>query len=320
MARYLAIRLLLAIVTVFGMAIFTFSVVRFLPGDAVDQIVGQAASGSIREAEELERQIRADLGLDRPAPVQFARWLGGLLKGDLGTSLYSKSDSIRDQLASRLPISVQLGVMAILVALIIGVPVGALSAVARDRWPDYLSRGSAVLALSVPYFWTAVLVIVFGAKWFGWTPPLHYREPWTDPLTNLEQMLIPAVLLGVSGAGQVLRVTRTELLEVLSQDYMRTAHAKGLSGRVVLFRHALRNALIPVLTIVGVLAPLYMGGIVALEVIFGIPGLGTYLVRSLEQRDYPVVQVLAMVLGAIVVAMNLVVDMLYAYLDPRIRY
>ena len=233
------------------------------------------------------------------------------------------------ELKERLPATIELGVLALSVSLIIAVPVGVLAALRQDSWLDYVTRSSAIGFLAIPSFWLATLVIVLPSKWWGVAPPIQYVDLWVDPWENLKIMLFPfgkfvpvgpAIILGVGISGAVLRLTRTQMLEVLRQDYIRTARSKGLRERTVLVRHALRNALIPVITVIGLQLPIIIGGTVLLESIFNVPGLGRYLVRSLGSLDYPVVQGINLLVAAAVVSSNLVVDVTYAYLDPRIRY
>jgi len=263
--------------------------------------------------------IRHQLGYDVPIYVQYFRWLGAVFRGDLGKSLWT-SRSIGQDFLQRLPVSVELGILAIIVALLVAFPVGILSAIRQDTMTDYITRGIAILFISVPTFWVGTMIIVYGPKYFNWMPPVVYKPFFEDPVYNLKQFIIPALILGMSMSGTTMRMTRTMMLEVLRQDYIRTAWAKGLKERVVISRHALKNALIPVVTIVGMQLPLLVGGSVILEMIFGLPGIGRYFIFALTSRDYPIVSAINLVAAAFVMLCNLGVDIFYAYLDPRVQY
>lgn len=313
MSRYIIRRLLLMAVTLLGVSVFVFGLIRLLPGDAVTMLLQDYAY-----AENLDA-LRAKLGLDKPVYVQYWEWLGRVLRGDLGASLRSRQPII-DELARRLPITAELGLLAMLIGLLISIPVGVLSAVKQDTITDYLARGVAVAALAIPGFWLGTLVITFPSIWFRWTPPLQYTPIYVDPIKNLSHVVIPAAILGIGLSGTLMRLTRATMLEVLRQDYVRTAWAKGLADRVIIFRHALRNALIPVVTVLGLQVSVLVGGSVVMEQIFVIPGMGRYLLEAIQYRDYPVVQALNLVFALVILTSNLLVDIIYAYLDPRIQY
>ncbi len=313
MSRYIIRRLLLMVVTLLGVSVFVFGLIRILPGDAVTMLLQDYAY-----AENLDA-LRAKLGLDKPVYVQYWEWLGRVLRGDLGASLRSRQPII-DELARRLPITAELGLLAMLIGLLISIPVGVLSAVKQDTITDYLARGLAVAALAIPGFWLGTLVITFPSIWFRWTPPLQYTPIHVDPIKNLSHVIIPATILGIGLSGTLMRLTRATMLEVLRQDYVRTAWAKGLADRVIIFRHALKNALIPVVTVLGLQVSVLVGGSVVMEQIFVIPGMGRYLLEAIQYRDYPVVQALNLVFALVILTSNLVVDIVYAYLDPRIQY
>ena len=300
-------------VTLLGVSVFVFGLIRLLPGDAVTMLLQDYAY-----AENLDA-LRAKLGLDKPVYVQYWEWLGRVLRGDLGASLRSRQPII-DELARRLPITAELGLLAMLIGLLISIPVGVLSAVKQDTITDYLARGVAVAALAIPGFWLGTLVITFPSIWFRWTPPLQYTPIYVDPIKNLSHVVIPAAILGIGLSGTLMRLTRATMLEVLRQDYVRTAWAKGLADRVIIFRHALRNALIPVVTVLGLQVSVLVGGSVVMEQIFVIPGMGRYLLEAIQYRDYPVVQALNLVFALVILTSNLLVDIIYAYLDPRIQY
>ncbi len=313
MTRYLVRRLLLLAVTLFGVSVFVFGLIRLLPGDAITMLLQDYAY-----AENLDA-LRAKLGLDRPVYIQYWDWLSKVLRGDLGQSLRSRQPVV-DELVRRLPITAELGILAMFVGLAISIPVGVLSAVKQDTLTDYVARGVAVAALAVPGFWLGTLVITFPSIWFRWTPPLQYTPLHVDPVKNLSHVIIPAAILGIGLSGTLMRLTRATMLEVLRQDYVRTAWAKGLAWRVVIFRHALKNALIPVVTVLGLQVSVLVGGSVVMEQIFVIPGMGRYLLEAIQYRDYPVVQALNLVFALVILLSNLVVDIVYAYLDSRIQY
>jgi peptide/nickel transport system permease protein len=291
-----------------------FLIVRLVPGDIVEMILAEQPYAG----EGAREQIEKDLGLHRPIPVQFVFYMGEVLRGDLGES-YWTGLPVTEELRNRMPVTFELGVYAILLGLLIAIPTGVLSAVRQDTVADYVARSFAILALSVPTFFTATLLIVFPPQW-GWAPPLTYT-PWGDGvLDRLYYFFFPALLLGVSLTGGVLRMTRTMMLEVLRQDYIRTAWSKGLRERTIILRHAMKNALIPVITIIGLQAGLAVSGTIIIETIFNMPGTGRYLVGAIFERDYPAIQGVVLALAVTVVLVNIVVDVAYAYIDPRIRY
>ncbi len=317
MRAYIIRRLLLLIPTLLIVTIIVFCAVRFIPGNVIEMMAAQ--SGEAEDLEATIQTIKHNLGLDVPIYTQYARWLGGVLKGDLGRSLWTQQ-SIGSELLTRLPISIELGLLAIVIGLLIALPVGIFSAIRQDSAGDYIGRSVAIFCISVPSFWLATLVVVYPSILFGWTPRLPVIPFTRDPLGNLQQFVIPAVLLGMVMSGTTMRMTRTMMLEVLRQDYIRTAWAKGLKEQVVIYRHALKNALIPVVTIIGLQLPILVGGAVIIETIFGLPGIGRYFVDALFQRDYPIISAINLVVAAFVMFCNLVVDIAYAYLDPRVHY
>ncbi len=274
------------------------------------------------------------LGLDVPVYVQYGRWLGvlptpdfvtkeshfnGLLQGTLGESLMS-SFTVEEKIGGRLPVTIQLGVMAIVIGLVIALPVGIYSAIRQDTAADYLGRSFAILGLATPNFWLALMVVLYPAIWWGWSPSMELIPLAEDPLGNLGMFVIPSLILGTASAAATMRMTRTMMLEVLRQDYIRTAWAKGLRERVVVMRHAVKNALIPVVTLIGLQLPILIGGSVIMENIFNLPGLGRLMVVALEERDYPVVSGVNLFFATAVVLFNLLIDLLYSWLDPRVRY
>jgi peptide/nickel transport system permease protein len=314
MRGYVAQRLLLAFPTLLGVTVLVFAMIRLLPGDVVSLTLEDYGAYA-KSADEL----RAKLGLDQPVHEQYLAWLGRIARGDLGRSLRDQS-SITQNLLARLPVTLELGLLGLAVSLLISIPLGVYSAVKQDTPWDYVARSAAIGMLAVPGFWLATLAITLPALWFRWTPPLRYTPLWVDPGRNLSQMAIPALILGIGLSGGVMRLTRAQMLEVLRQDYVRTAAAKGLRPRAVVFRHALKNAVIPVVTLLGLQLTVLVSGTVVLESIFVIPGMGRYLLEGVTYRDYPVVQAVMLVFAALIILSNLVVDLLYAWLDPRIRY
>ncbi len=313
MKTYLLKRLLVAIPSLVIASVIVFTLPRLLPGDAVQLMVEEKAYGKDID------DLRAKLGLDRPIYVQYFSWLGHIARGDLGESLWTKR-AVSEELTRRLPVTLALGLMSIVFAILIAIPIGVLAAVRADTVRDYVARSAAILGLSVPGFWLATLVIVLPAMWWGWTPHLSFTEFSKDPVKHLVQFLLPAAILGIASAAAIMRLTRAMLLEVLRQDYVRTAWAKGLDEGWVVFKHSLKNAIIPVVTILGIQLAQIFSGTVIIESIFGLPGMGRFLFDAILQRDYPVIQGINLLVVTVIVVMNLLVDMLYAVLDPRIRY
>ena len=334
MRAYIIRRLLLIMPTLFMLTILVFLAVRFIPGDVVDIMVLEmesfAGPGAI-DREAMERM----LGLDVPAHVQYGRWLGvlptpdfftgeprfnGILQGTLGESLRTGNFTIEEEIIGRLPVTIELGVLAIVIGLVIALPVGIYSAMRQDTAADYVGRSAAIIGMATPNFWLALMVMIFPAIWWGWAPPMKWIPFTEDPLRNLGVLIIPSVILGTASAAATMRMTRTMMLEVLRQDYIRTAWAKGLKERVVIMRHAIKNAFIPVVTLIGLQLPILVGGAVIIESIFNLPGLGRLLLNALNQRDYPVVSGVNLFFGTAVLAINLMIDLIYPYLDPRVRY
>jgi len=314
MRQYVLRRLALAIPTLVLVSVIVFSIMRLMPGDVVIRMVEGHAYAPTVEA------LRQELGLDRPAYVQYVEWVGGiLLRGDFGSSYWTRQP-IWDEFISRFPVTLELAALTILSSVVIGVLVGIVSAARQDSASDYVGRILAILALSIPYFGLAVLVVVLPSIWFRWTPVYTYVPLTEDPLQNLKIMIVPALVFGVTRAGPIMRIMRSSLLEVLRQDYIRTAWSKGLPERAVVLRHALKNALIPVVSLIGLQTPLYLGGSVIIEAIFRLPGVGLFFFEALTRMDYPVVQSVNLIVAAMVVGLNLAIDLSYAFLDPRIRY
>ena len=314
MKQYVLRRLALAVPTLVLVSVIVFSLMRFMPGDVVIRMVEGHAYAPTVDA------LRKELGLDRPAYVQYLEWVGGIVtRGDFGSSYWTRQP-ILDEFIGRFPVTLELAVLTILVSVVIGIPVGIVSAVRQDTVSDYVGRVLAILALSVPYFGLAVLVVVLPSIYFKWTPGWTYVPLTTDPLENLKILIVPAAVFGVTRAGPIMRITRSALLDVLRQDYIRTAWSKGLPERAIVLRHALKNSMIPVVSLVGLQMPLYIGGSVIVEAIFRLPGVGLFFFDALTRLDYPVVQSVNLIFAAIVVGLNLAIDLTYAWLDPRIRY
>ena len=314
MATYILRRLIATIPVLILVTFGAFALIRVIPGDLATLKLGQDAT-----PEEIQ-DYREDLGLTDPVPVQYAKWVGAVLTGDLGESQWEfrpVSDVVRD----KFPVTMELALLATAISTVIAIPFGIVSAVRQDSWLDQGLRFIAVLFLAIPSFWLAILAITLPSIWLGWKPPLTgYANFWEDPATNLERMWLPALVIGASSAALVMRLMRSSLLEVLRQDYIRTAWAKGLKERSVIYRHALKGAMIPVITIVGLQLSVLLGGSVIAEQVFALPGMGSSMLSAIGKRDYALVQSYVLIFSVIYLLMNLVVDLLYGYLDPRIRY
>jgi peptide/nickel transport system permease protein len=310
---YVLRRFLVAIPTLIGISIVIFLLVRLLPGDIIDVLLGadQAATGEQRQ------QAREQLGLTGSYPEQYWRWASSFVQGDFGFS-YRNTQPVSEILATALPITLELVILGLLIACVIGIPLGVLSAVKRDSKHDYAARVGGLIGVSIPSFWLATLLLLFTSRVFGWVPPLYYTPIYEDPIENLSQFILPAISISVFTLAVVMRMVRATMLEVLGQDYVRTARAKGVKRNVVVTRHALRNALIPVVTVVGFEIGILMGGSAIVEIIFGLPGMGNTLINAIFNRDYPVVQAATMLIAAVFIFANLAVDLLYGVLDPRI--
>jgi peptide/nickel transport system permease protein len=317
MQAYILRRLLALVPTLFLASVIVFVTVRLIPGDIIDMMLSQ----NDVSASKLSRdQLVQALGLDRPMWNQYLRWIGAILThGDFGRSLW-QNEPVSDYLLARLPVTFELGIMSLAVALVVAIPIGVYSAIRQDTGGDYVARSFSILMLSVPSFWVGTMVMVFPSIWWGWSPEVKFVSFSAEPLQSLKQMLIPALILGTALSAVTMRMTRTMMLEVLRQDYIRTAWAKGLSERLVVLRHALRNALIPVVTLIGLQAPILIGGTVILEQIFVIPGMGLLLLDAVNQRDYPIITGVFLVLGVSITLINLLVDLSYGLLDPKVRY
>jgi peptide/nickel transport system permease protein len=313
--RYLLVRLYSMALTLLGLTVLVFLMLRLIPGTVVEQMIGADAVVSAAMVE----QLRAFFGLDQPWYVQYGRWLGGLAQGDLGTS-WRTGKPVIALIVERLPVTLELTLMAVAFALVLGLVAGIVSAVRRDRAIDNVTRVGALLGLSVPVFWQGTMLILFLSIYLRWMPPVVWVDFLRDPVKNLTIMLLPAVCLGTASAANIARTTRACMLDVLGSEYIRTAAAKGLMPRLVVLKHALKNALIPIVTVVGLQIGILLGGSVVVEEVFTLPGVGRLVLWSIYQRDYPLTQSTILFVAVMFMTVNLVVDMLYAYLDPRIRY
>ena len=334
MRAYIIRRVLLIIPTLFILTILVFLMVRFIPGDVINAMQGRLEQqGGYVDIDRVA--MEHILGLDVPVYVQYGRWLGvlptpdwvtgesqfkGLLQGSLGQSLLRGQEAVEELIIVRLPVTIELGLMAIVIGLMIALPVGIYSAIRQDTAADYAGRTAAIIGLATPNFWLALMVMLYPAIWWGWAPPMEWVPFTEDPLGNLGVLIIPSLILGTASAAATMRMTRTMMLEVLRQDYIRTALSKGLNERLVVTRHAIKNALIPVVTLIGLQLPILVGGAVIMENIFNLPGLGRLMLVALEDRDYPLVSGVNLFFGTAVLGINLMIDLIYPYLDPRVRY
>jgi peptide/nickel transport system permease protein len=316
MQAYIIRRLLLIIPTAIFISMIVFLVIRLIPGNVIDLMVQESEMFTKVDRAKLERE----LGLDAPIYTQYIRWVGDIvLHGDVGKSLWTQ-EKVTDELLRRLPVTLELAVLALLISLSISIPIGIYSAIRQDTMGDYIARSFAISLIAVPSFWVGTLIIVFSSLWWGWSPQIAYVRLTDNPIANLKIMILPAAVLGMLLSGTVMRMTRTTMLEVLREDYIRTAWAKGLEEKVTVRRHALKNALIPVVTIIGLQVAVLMGGSVIIEQIFSLPGLGRLLVESVSSRDYPMVSGIVLFIGFLMLLINLIVDLSYAFLNPKIRY
>ncbi len=311
------------VITVLIASMLVFILMRSIPGTIVDtlaaQYMGELEADLDVNLNEIKAQLEGELGLDRPFFVQYMEWFGKAVRGDLGDSLWRKTPVV-EEIARRFPITIELGLLAFVMAQLMAFPIGIYSAVRQETLGDYIGRGFAILLVAVPAFWISTMIVVFGSIWWGYAPSIRFIELFDDPLGHFKMLIIPAAVLGMSLAGGQMRMTRTMLLEVLRQDYVRTAWSKGLTENVIILRHALRNALIPVVTSIGPQLVIMVSGSVVIEQIFNLPGMGRLTLQAIQTRDYPVVSGVLLVLSVAIVLMNLLVDLSYAFLDPRIRY
>jgi peptide/nickel transport system permease protein len=316
MWRYIVNRLLLMIPTLLGVAALVFLLLRVLPGDIVE--LKYAGSGTFAPRQAIERE-RAQLGLDKPLVRQFVSWMWGIVRFDFGDSMWT-GRPITHEIAIRLELSIELALMATFVAVLISIPLGTLAALKQDTWVDYFIRVFSIAGLSIPSFWLGILIILFFIIYFHWLPPLTFTSFWVDPRANLVQLIWPALAVGYRYSAVATRMTRSAVLEVLREDYIRTARAKGLWEKVVLTRHALKNALLPVITVLGLEFAFLVGGLVVTEQVFNLNGIGKLFVESISQRDYTMVQSLVLLTSFVFIFVNFLLDLVNAWLDPRIRY
>ena len=317
MRQYAARRIGLFLPTVLLVTIIVFVVMRLIPGDPALSMLEEEGGGSYTQAD-LERK-RAELGTDRPLVVQYGDWLWGVVRGDFGDSFWFDAP-VMVELKERIPITIELALFAIILSMLVAVPLGVLSAIRPDSGVDYLARFVSLVGIALPTFFTAILMMLFLVSLFGWLPPLGYVDLWEDPLTNLQQMIFPALALAFYDMAFIARVTRSSMLEILREDYMRTARSKGLAERVVLARHGIKNAFLPVLTMSGWVFARLLGGTIIIETIFLVPGMGRILIEGIQHRDYIMIQAIIVMVGLFILTVNLLIDLLYGWLDPRIRY
>ena len=319
MGAYVVRRLLWIPVTVFLISIVVFLLVRFLPGNVIDLLISQLqpSAGQMHVTREA---VAHSLGLDVPVYVQYGRWISNIVAhGSLGNSLMG-NQPILPSIEAAVPVTAELGILAIIFSIIISIPIGVYSAMRQDTIQDYIWRGISVLFISVPAFWIGTMIMIYPSVWWGWSPPMQLIPFAKDPIGNLGMFVLPALVLGVTMTGGTMRMTRTMMLEVLRQDYIRTAWSKGLKERVVVTRHAMRNALIPVITTIGMQIPWVIGGAVIIEQLFVLPGLGRLMLTALQNRDYPTISGINLFVAVFVIIINLLIDLTYGWLDPRIHY
>ena len=318
MRQYALRRIGLFIPTLILTTLIVFVLFFLVPGDAALVILtGEDGAGAITQ-EDIDR-MRHELGLDRPIHIQYGSWIWGILRGDLGTSIWYQTPVI-DELKDKFAVTLELAIFGIAMAFVMAIPLGIISAIKQDGWPDYVSRFLSLVGIALPTFWLAILMVYFLAYTFNWLPPLGYATLWEDPFLNLEQLFFPALAIAFHDLAFTARVTRSSMLEVLREDYMRTARAKGLKEMTVVLRHALKNAILPVITVSGYQFARALGGVIIVETIFVVPGLGRFVIESILHRDFVVLQAVILLTAAVVLFLNLVIDMLYGVLDPRIRY
>jgi len=312
---YIAQRLAIAVLTLLGMSLVIFTLLRLAPGDIVDILFSTAGYVSPSE----KQAIMQELGMDRPYWVQYLEWLKQIVTGDLGKS-YRYDLPAWQIIRPLLPVTIELAALSMVVAVLLGVPTGVISAVRQDSTLDYVLRVISLAGLSMPAFWLGMVIILTLVTWLQWIPPLTYVPPTEDFKLHAVQFALPALAVGYRSSALIMRITRSSLLEVLREDYIRTAWAKGQSGRIVVWRHALKNAMLPVVTVIGIEFAFLIGGLVVTETVFNLPGVARFLVQAILWRDYPIVQNLVMFIAIVVILSNLLVDMLYGVLDPRVRY
>ena len=321
MTQYIISRLMQGLLALIVVSIAVFLLNRVAPGDIALMIIAQGIEEVTREDVDplVLQRVESKLGLNEPVYMQYLDWMWDLVTLNWGTGFYT-SKPIKEEFNSRIPITFQLGLYSVLISIFMGVPIGILMALKQDSWMDYVGRIVSLAGLSLPNFWVATVVIAMGVYFFSWSPRIEYAHPWDDLNANLVMLFWPALIGGLASGATKARMMRSTMLEVLRQDYIRTAHAKGLRHMVVVYRHAMKNALLPVVTIIGISVAVVAGGSVIMETIFQLPGIGVYLVRGMNQRDYPVVQYIVFIIALWIIFVNLLTDITYALLDPRIRF
>jgi peptide/nickel transport system permease protein len=318
MYSYIIRRLLLMIPTVFFVTLMVFTTIRLVPGSVIDIMVANYGTfGTVTETD--KQAIEHRLGMDVPIVVQYGRWLNQIVHGDLGTAMWKQTPVI-EQIEARWSVTFELGLLALIIAQLISIPIGIYSALRQNTWGDYLARTFSILCIAIPSFWMATLVIVYPSIWWGYMPSLTLIRFSINPLGNLKMFIVPAIILGMGMSGGTARLTRTMMLEVMRQDYIRTAWEKGLMERTVVIRHALKNALIPIITIIGYQVPVLIGGTVIIESIFSLPGMGLLTINAINTRDYITLEACLLLYAIALVFINLVTDLTYGYVDPRIHY
>jgi peptide/nickel transport system permease protein len=320
MLKFVINRLIQGLVAIFVVTVVIFLLMRIAPGDVALLIISQGIESVTREDVDplVLARVEAKLGIDRPIYVQYRDWLWDTITLDWGSGFYA-SKPIMEEFVSRAPVTFLLGLYSVLISIVIGIPVGIIMALKQDTWMDYVARVFSLAGLSMPNFWIATVVIAMGVYFFAWSPRLEYAHPWDDLKANMAMLFWPAFIGGLASGATKARMMRSTMLEVLRQDYIRTAHSKGLRYMVVVYRHALKNALLPVVTIIGLTVAVVAGGSVIMETIFQLPGIGVYLVRGMNQRDFPVVQNMVVIISAWIIVVNVITDMTYGWLDPRIK-
>lgn len=319
MRTYIAKRSILFIPTLFIVTVLVFAILRVVPGDPAVLILGGEEGDDNYSQEQLDA-LRAKLGTDKPIYIQYLRWVGNMFQGDFGTSYFYEGDQVFDDIKHRLPVTIELGLMSLILASIVAIPLGVISAIKQDSIGDYVTRVITIAGIALPNFWVAVMTIFFLVLIFQWAPPLAYEKVWDDPWVNFQQLIFPAFALGTSNMAFIARITRSAMLEVLHEDYIRTARSKGLREGTIISRHALRNALLPVVTLTGYEFGRLISGTVIIEVIFLVPGMGRLLITAITSRDFPVIQAIVVLIAVVVLLLNLLLDLTYAWLNPRIRY
>ena len=318
MKAYVIKRTLMFIPTMILLTIIVFTILRIVPGDPALVILGGEEGEEDFTDEELKK-LQAKLGTDRHIAIQYADWVISMARLDFGDS-YHYNNPVKEDLAQRVPISLQLTLMSLIISGVVALPLGVVSAIRQDTWGDYISRMITLIGLATPNFYVGIMTIFLLVLIFGWIPPLGYVNVWENPWTNMQQLIFPAIALGTSGMAFLARVTRSAMLEVLNEDYIRTARSKGLAEKIVIYRHALKNAVLPVITIFGLALGNAASGSVVTEIVFSVPGMGRLLIEGVQHRDYPMIQAVIVIFGVMVLVANLMTDLTYAWLNPRIRY